>query len=101
MMDDINDKMEYYLSIGAIEFVGFDTDGEAIYQVNEIAKEVAPELWQSHQEFIDKNLLDLFEKGFLEVEYDENLEATFHLSEEGKRVAKEIGLIDPDFRDET
>lgn len=94
--DDDDARLAHYISIGAIEFVGIDSSGEAIYQINDIAKEIAPELWQSHKEFIDKNLLDLFEKGLLEVEYDENLEATFNISEEGMKIIKEIGLIDPE-----
>lgn len=98
MEDD--DRMAYYIGIGAIEFVGMDSNGESIYQINDIAKEIAPELWQSHTEFIDKSLLDLFEAGLMEVEYDENLEATFHISKEGMDFAKEMGLIDPEFKNE-
>jgi hypothetical protein len=35
----------------------------------------------------------------MEVEYDENLEATLHLSPEGQRLAKQMGLIEMDFPD--
>jgi hypothetical protein len=38
----------------------------------------------------------LYEEGLVDVEYDENLEATLHLSPEGHRIAKEKGLIEMD-----
>jgi hypothetical protein len=41
----------------------------------------------------------LYELDLLQVEYDENLQATFHLSEEGKILAKEMGLVDIDMPD--
>jgi len=47
-------------------------------------------------------LIELYEAGLVEIEYDENLQATLHLSPEGQKIAKEKGLveIDPkDFRD--
>jgi len=40
--------------------------------------------------------MELYEQGFIEVEYDENLEATLHLTPEGHRVAKEKGLVEMD-----
>jgi hypothetical protein len=35
----------------------------------------------------------------MEVEYDENLEATLHLSKEGYLAAKQLGLVEMDIRD--
>jgi len=89
-----DERLEYYLSIGVVELEGVDENGEIIFSINESAKELAPELWESHEQHIDKALLDLYNKDLLSVEYDENLEATFVLSPEGKTLAKEYGLIE-------
>jgi hypothetical protein len=88
-MDEI---MEYYLEIGAIEISGVDKDGEILFCVTEKAKELAPELWQSHQEHIDETLIDLYKKGLIEIEYNENLEAGIKLSDAGIEASKEYGL---------
>jgi DNA-binding PadR family transcriptional regulator len=88
-MDEI---MQHYLEIGAIEISGVDSDGEMLFSITEKAKEVAPELWESHQEHIDKTLIDLYEKGLIEVEYNENLEAEIKLSEAGIEASREYGL---------
>jgi hypothetical protein len=67
-----------------------------------MAKEYAPELWQSHIDYVDKSLMNLYEAGLAEIEYDEDLQATIHLSPEGQKLAKEMGMIEIDpttFRD--
>lgn len=88
------EKIQYYIEIGAIKFAGYNEDGEAYFELNDlITKERAPELWQAHMEYVDRNLLDLYEDGLMEVEYDENLEATFNFTEEGYQIAKSKGVI--------
>jgi len=97
--DDDDAKLAYYLEIGAVVLEGVDESGEMIFSISEDAKELAPELWQSHIEYVDKSLLELYEAGLVEIEYDENLEATIHLSPEGHKIAKEKGLIEMDIPD--
>jgi hypothetical protein len=97
--EDDDMKLSYYLEIGAISLEGVDENGEMIFSVSENAKDLAPELWEAHVEYVDSAMMDLYEKGLMEVEYDENLEATIKLSPEGHRVAKELGLIEMDRKD--
>jgi predicted transcriptional regulator len=40
--------------------------------------------------------MDLYEKGLVNVSYDEDLVATLELTEEGKEIAKQMGLIHMD-----
>ena len=88
-----DDRMSYYLEIGAIELAGVDETGEMIFSINEKAKELAPELWEAHTEYVDKTLMDLYQAGYVKIDYDENLEAMISLSEEGYRIAKERGIL--------
>jgi hypothetical protein len=97
--EDSDSKLAYYLEIGAVSLEGVDESGEMIFSISEKAKEIAPELWQSHIEYVDKSIMELYEAGLVEVEYDENLEATFHISPEGHKLAKEKGLIELDITD--
>lgn len=98
---DINDdsddaRMAYYLEIGAIELAGMDENGEMIFSISEDAKDLAPELWEAHMDYVDKNLIELYEAGYLKVDYDENLEAMISLSREGYEIAKAKGIIPMD-----
>ena len=94
--EDNDHKLAYYLEIGAVSLEGMDESGEMIYSISENAKELAPELWQSHLDYVDKSILELYELGLVEIEYDENLQATIHMSPEGKKIAREKGLIEMD-----
>jgi len=93
---DSEDKMEYYISIGAIELAGMDEDGEFIFNITDRAKKLAPELWQAHQEHVDESLIELYNKGLINVTYNDNLEAIIEMSDEGKKMAKEFGLVEMD-----
>jgi hypothetical protein len=86
-------KLEDYIEMGAIEIAGMDKEGEIIFQIMEIAKDIAPELWQSHEDWVNAALLEMFEADLISIEYDENLEATINLSEEGYEIARDYGLI--------
>ena len=87
-------QIQYYIDIGAIRLAGYNEDGEAVFALNEeTTKELAPELWQAHMEYIDSNLTKLFEDGLMNVEYDENLDATMHFTKEGYDIAVEKGII--------
>ena len=91
MNDD--ERLAHYLEIGAIEIAGIDESGEFIFCINESAKDSAPELWKAHEMHVDKTIMDLYEAGYLNIEYDENLEASFSLTEEGIKIAKEKGIL--------
>jgi len=97
MEEDFKSEMlEYYMSIGAISIEAIDENGEILYEITEHAKDVAPELWAAHTEYVDETLLDLYSKELIEIEYNENLEAIIHLSEEGYKIALEKGVIPPE-----
>jgi hypothetical protein len=86
-------SLEHYIEIGAVDVSGIDEDGELIFNINPIAKDIAPELWVVHKEHVDEVLLELFEKGLVSVDYNENLEASFEITEAGKEIARQHGLI--------
>ena len=92
--NDALEKIQYYIEIGAIKLAGYNEEGEAVFELNEEnTKELAPELWEAHKEYVDQNLIELYEDGLMEIEYDENLEATMHFTKEGYRIAKQKGII--------
>lgn len=98
-MEEDDKRLAYYMEIGAIEVAGVDEDGEIVFAINESAKELAPELWEAHSEYVDNTLIGLYEAGYLKVDYDENLEAMISLSEEGIEIAKEKGILPIDMPD--
>ena len=97
-MDDLNsndgEMLDYYIQIGAVEVAGISEDGEFIFGITELAKEVAPDLWEAHAEHIDQSMMQLYEMGLVNITYDEDLNVVFELTEEGKKVSKDFGIIE-------
>jgi hypothetical protein len=93
---DNDEKLEYYIEIGAVEVAGIQEDGQFLYEITEKAKDIAPELWESHLEYIDNTILDLYEKGLVNIEYNEDLEASISVSEEAKIILRAYGMYEDD-----
>jgi hypothetical protein len=92
--EDKENIIQHYIEIGAVEISGIDESGEFIFTITPLAQEVAPDLWYAHQENVENILLNLFEKGLLNISYDEDLNAHIELTEEGKFIAKQNGIIE-------
>jgi len=85
--------MEYLISEGAAILDGIDEDGEPIYRFDmDVLEEVMPELHAAMQQDMDQVLVDLYQKGLIEVSYDENLNALMSISEQGKIALTEAGF---------
>ena len=93
--------MEYLVSEGAAILEGLDEDGEPIYTFDmEILEEVMPELHAAMQQDMDQVLIDLYEKGLIDVSYDEDLNAQISISEEGKIAMLQAGFDLDDSEDD-
>lgn len=85
--------MEYLVEEGAAFFDGVDEDGEPIYKFDmDVLEEIMPELYQALQDDMDQVLINLYQKGLIEISYDEELNAHMKVSEEGKIALIEAGF---------
>jgi hypothetical protein len=93
--DDIASEqvLGYLIDIGAAYYDGVDGTGERMFRFNmDMLKEVLPDLYDTIMEDLDNTMLELYEKGLAEVEYDEELNAHFKISEEGKSILHDLGF---------
>lgn len=91
--EEHRELMEYLVSEGAAFFDGIDEDGEPIYGFDmDVLEEVMPELHQVMIDDMDKILVDLYQKGLIDISYDEDLNAEMRISEEAKIALKEAGF---------
>jgi hypothetical protein len=87
--------MSYLLNAGAANLAGLDEDGEPLFTFNmKVLKEVLPDLYETIMEDIDNTMMELYQKGLVELEYDENLNAKFSISEEAKTILQTLGFED-------
>lgn len=94
-MNEEEEFIAYLEDAGALEWVGMDKDGERILKPNmEILQQVYPEMYYDLLEDLNETLLSLYEKGLVEIDYDENLETRFKLSPEAIEFLEENGYSD-------
>lgn len=66
--DFVNKTMEDLILSGAMEFAGLDPDtGEMLYSFTNKLKETMPELYKEHMNFVNAEIMYLWEMGFLNV----------------------------------
>lgn len=71
-MDMVADQIDYLVKVGALKLE------DDIYSLDEnLLREHCPELWDLHVASVDAALLEMFEEGLFNLEYDTNLEAIF------------------------
>jgi len=72
-----------------------DESGQVIYKFNmNILKEVKPHLHEIFMEELDADLLHLYELGLVDIDYNENLDATFAISEKGLKYVEDGTIED-------
>lgn len=91
MEDDEKEIIAYLEEKGALIWDGMAVDGQAMFKFNlEKLKEVMPPLYNQIMEEIDEDLMDLYKADMVEIEYDEELNAKFRLSEKGRKLMENI-----------
>ena len=74
---------------GALFWEGVSEDGEPMFRFDlDVLKEIFPPLYKEIMSEIDEDLMTLYKEGLVEVEYNENLEAMFRVSEKGQEFFK-------------
>ena len=93
MEEETEQVIEYLVSQGAAEWDGIDQSGERMFKFNmPVLKEIMPDLYAEIMGDIDNTMLDLFQKGLIDIEYDENLEAMFKISEQAREILSDLGM---------
>ena len=93
--DEIDSLISDLVELGALVDNGVDAYGETTYTVNaERMREVYPAFYDLFMEEMNETLLSLYDQGLVNIEYDEDLNAHFSLTEEGEKEVERIILSD-------
>lgn len=78
-----DDYIEYLVSQNALKYGDILPDGERSLEINaDVLKVVAPELYKIWMEDLENTLMEMYKKGLIEVEYDEDLNVQFKIDDE-------------------
>ena len=85
--------IQHLVDNGAAEWDGVDKFGERMYKFNmPILQKVMPELYNEIMIDLDEAMLELYKQDLVEIEYNEDLEATFSISEKARVMLYELGM---------
>ena len=91
MSDEEEYLFETLVDLGIDDLNGMTKDGEVTYSFDMVKmKEHFPDLYEVMIEETEQALLDLYEKGIVEIEYDESLEPYFSIPEEAKQYVQQM-----------
>jgi hypothetical protein len=63
----VDDIFEMLLSMGAVELMSIDENGEPIYRITELCKEILPDLYYMHKHEVDEITFSLWQLGVVDV----------------------------------
>lgn len=75
------ETIQYLLSIGALEYVSTDEDGEAIYRLTPEAKDIVPDLYEEHIKDFNSLVFSLWSKDMINVIFDDDGEPMISINE--------------------
>jgi hypothetical protein len=77
---------------GALVMEGVDENGEIVMKmVPEKLKQVFPELYDSFMHQVDQSIMLLYDAGYVDISYDEELRPRFSITEAGTKILKRYG----------
>jgi hypothetical protein len=93
MMEDNSKYIEYLISQNALRYGAPLPNGERSIEMNpDVLKVVAPELYKIWMEDLENTLMDLYQHGLVDVDYDEDLNAKFKISDEAITAFEDNGF---------
>lgn len=95
--EEIYEFLNYMEEEGVLEWVGMTSEGERTFVFNlDKMFEIMPDLYYVMIEELNQELLHLYQLGLVSIEYNENLEARFKISEDGKQYLIDNGIPIPE-----
>jgi hypothetical protein len=67
----ISQTIEDLILNGGIEVIGLDSDGEPLYSFTPKLKILMPELYEEHLNSVNKEMMNLWEKGYVNIDFFE------------------------------
>lgn len=86
------EMIQYLISIGALEYVFDDEDGEPIYRMTPEAKDFVPDLYDDHIQDFNAMVFSLWTKDMIDVIFDEEGDPMVSINEnsENKDLVKDL-----------
>jgi hypothetical protein len=70
--EDVDDMIDFLIASGALELTSIDKNGDPVYRITSICRDLFPDLYYEHMKNADDTAFALWQKGLLEISFAEN-----------------------------
>jgi hypothetical protein len=70
--EEVDDMIDFLIESGALELTSVDKNGDPVYRITSICKDLFPDLYYEHMKQADDTSFALWQKGLLEIAFGEN-----------------------------
>ena len=70
--EEVEDMIDFLITSGALELTSIDKNGDPVYRITSICKDLFPDLYYEHMKNADDTAFALWQKGLLEISFAED-----------------------------
>ena len=70
--EEVDDMIDFLIASGALELTSIDKNGDPVYRITSICRDLFPDLYYEHMKNADDTAFALWQKGLLEISFAEN-----------------------------
>ena len=70
--EEVEDMIDFLIESGALELTSIDKNGDPVYRITSICKDLFPDLYYEHMKQADDTSFALWQKGLLEIAFAED-----------------------------
>jgi hypothetical protein len=70
--EEVDGMIEFLIESGALELTSIDKNGDPVYRITSICKDLFPDLYYEHMKNADDTAFALWQKGLLEISFAED-----------------------------
>ena len=70
--EEVDGMIDFLIASGALELTSIDKNGDPVYRITSICRDLFPDLYYEHMKNADDTAFALWQKGLLEISFAEN-----------------------------
>ncbi len=70
--EEVEDIIDFLIETGALKLTSIDKNGDPVYRITSICKDLFPDLYYEHMKNADDTAFALWQKGLLEISFAED-----------------------------
>jgi len=96
--EEVEDMIDFLIESGALELTSIDKNGDPVYRITSICKELFPDLYYEHMKNADDTSFALWQKGLLEISFADD--GTNYITMSAENYLKYLDIADQLSEDE-